>query len=222
MWDHVEFPENYPRIMIDLPGHGKSVNFNASIQSMEQIAQAVIALLDELQLTQFHVIGHSMGGYIGLEIAKNDPRVEKVMLLNSNFWSDSPEKIKDRMRVAEIVQTNKSHFIYEVIPNLFLYPEAHDTEVKALISSAMEISSEVIAQSSIAMSKRIDLTQFVRENSDKFTCVQGVEDRIVPLTQMRNSLKETQVKLIELEGVGHMAHVEASDRLTVCINEFLR
>lgn len=221
MWNHVTFPENYPMVMIDLPGHGKSIGTEMSIDSMEQIAIAVIRILDELQLTQFHIIGHSMGGYVGLEIAKNDPRAKKIMLLNSNFWSDSLQKVKDRIRVAHIVQTNKSHFIYEVIPNLFQNPEAHDEEVKFLISEAMEMTSDAIAQSSIAMSKRNDFTEFLCENSLKFTCVQGIEDRIVPLKQMRKLLNGTQAKLIELDGVGHMAHFEASEKLTNSIKEFL-
>lgn len=221
MWNHVTFPENYPLVMIDLPGHGTSIDAKLSIQSMEQIAFAVIRFLDELQLTQFHIIGHSMGGYVGLEIANNDPRAKKIMLLNSNFWSDAPQKVKDRLRVAEIVKTNKSHFIYEVIPNLFQNPEAHDKEVKSLISEAMQMTSDAIAESSIAMSKRNDFTEFLCENSTKFTCVQGMEDRIVPLKQMRKLLNGTQAKLIELEGVGHMAHFEASEKLTESIKEFL-
>ncbi|MCJ8289845.1 MAG: alpha/beta hydrolase [Crocinitomicaceae bacterium] len=222
MWEHVELPEGYPAVLIDLPGHGKSNHPELICDSIAEMANMVIDVVDELQLTQFHVIGHSMGGYIGLEIKKNDLRAEKIMLLNSNFWSDSPQKVKDRIRVAEIVQTNQSHFIYEVIPNLFLNPQDFDREVKTIISEALEMSPDAIGKASIAMSKRKDYSSFVREQSADFTCIQGIEDSIVPVKQMRESLEGSQVNYIEIEEVGHVAHFEASEKLNALIDNFLK
>ncbi len=221
MWEHVSFPKGYPIVLIDLPGHGKS-NHSELCGSIEEMANLVIEILNELELSQFHIIGHSMGGYVGLEIKINDPRARKLMLLNSNFWSDSPQKVKDRIRVAEIVQTNQSHFAYEVIPNLFLNPHEFDNEVKTLISEALEMSSEAIGKASIAMSKRRDYTNFVRERSSEFTCIQGIEDSIVPVKKMRRSLKGTDVNYVELEGVGHMVHFEAPAKLNTLIDDFLK
>ena len=222
MWKQVEFPKGYPIVMIDLPGHGKSNHPELIGDSIEGMATAIIDVLDELKITKFHIIGHSMGGYLGLEIKKTDPRTEKVMLLNSNFWSDSPKKVKDRIRVAEIVRTNQSHFIYEVIPNLFLNPHLFDKEVKALISEALEMSSEAISQASIAMSKRMDCTDFVKKHASDFTCIQGMEDTIVSAKQMRKSVSEVNVNYIELENVGHMAHFEAPEKLNSLIDAFLK
>lgn len=222
MWTHVEFPEEYPTVLIDLPGHGKSNHPELICDSVAEMAKMVIDVIDELQLTQFHVIGHSMGGYVGLEIKEKDLRAQRIMLLNSNFWSDSPQKVRDRMRVAEIVQTNQSHFIYEVIPNLFLNPQDFDSEVKTIISEALEMSPDAIGKASIAMSKRRDFSDFVREQSVDFTCVQGIEDSIVPVKQMRESLERSQVNYIEIEDVGHMAHFEASEKLNALIDNFLK
>ena len=222
MWDHVEFPIGHPIIRIDLPGHGKSNHPELLRDSIEDMANAVIDVLDEINLIHYHIIGHSMGGYVALEVKKKDARAKKVMLLNSNFWSDSPQKVKDRIRVAEIVQTNQSHFIYEVIPNLFLNPQEFDCEVKSLISEAMEISPDAIGKASIAMSTRRDFSDYVREHSRDFTCIQGIEDAIVPMTKMRESLKGSTVNYVELKGVGHMAHFEAPKIVNETIDTFLK
>lgn len=222
MWSHVKFPVGYPTVEIDLPGHGKSKHPDLICGTIEEMAKLVIEVLDELELIQFHIIGHSMGGYVGLEIKKNDSRAKKMMLLNSNFWSDSPQKVKDRMRVAEIVQTNQSHFIYEVIPNLFLNPHEFDSEVKRLISEALKMSPDAIGKASVAMSKRKDYTGFVSEESTDFTCIQGAEDSIVSAEQMRQSLEGTEVNYIEMEETGHMAHFEAPDKLEALIGNFLK
>lgn len=222
MWEHVEFPNEYPLVLIDLPGHGKSNHPELICETIGEMADLVMEVLDELEFSQYHIIGHSMGGYVALEIKEKDLRAQKLMLLNSNFWFDSPQKVKDRKRVADIVQTNQAHFIYEVIPNLFLNPEKFDLEVKGLISEALKMTPEAIGKASIAMSKRKDFTDFVRERSADFTCIQGVEDTIVSAKQMGRLLKGTEVNYVELEEVGHMAYFEAPLKLTSLVTEFLK
>lgn len=221
MWGHLGIPIGYPIVTIDLPGHGKSKDQVSSCSSMEEMAKEVIAVIDELELTNYHLIGHSMGGYVGLELMRLDSRLDKVMLLNSNFWSDSPQKVRDRNRVAEIVLTNKSHFIYEVIPNLFLSPEDFDVNVKELIAEALEMSSVAISKISLAMSRRKDFSDFVNENSGGLTIIQGFEDPIVPVGQMRELLQGTRVNYEELKNVGHMAHFENRERVNSIIEQFL-
>jgi pimeloyl-ACP methyl ester carboxylesterase len=222
MWEKLLFPTDYPMVRIDLPGHGKSRNPDTLCESIPEMAKAVVDVIDKLEITSYQLIGHSMGGYVGLEVKRLDPRLKKVMLLNSNFWADSPEKVIDRQRVARIVQSNKSHFIYEVIPNLFVNPEAFDSDVKALIAEALEMSPDAIASASIAMSKRVNNLDFVLDNSEAFTIVQGVDDPIAKVSQMRELLEGVNVKYIELEGVGHMAHFEAKNRLEQIIGKFLK
>ncbi|MDG1331537.1 MAG: alpha/beta hydrolase [Crocinitomicaceae bacterium] len=222
MWENSQIPIGYPVVKVDLPGHGKSSDPDLLRDSIEEMAKSVIEVMNELGLTTYHLVGHSMGGYVGLEMKRLDDRLSKLMLLNSNFWSDSAQKVKDRIRVAEIVQTNKSHFIYEVIPNLFVNPEKFDADVKGLIAEALEMSPDSIAKASIAMSRRTDHTDFVRENSKDFTIVQGEEDPIVSLAQMRDLLKGSDANYIELEEVGHMAHFEAREQLNNLISDFIK
>ena len=219
MWKHITLPIDYPCVLIDLPGHGKSAD--VLCDSMEEMAIQVQAVLNHMEVNHFHAIGHSMGGYVALALKKIDPRCEKVMLLNSNFWTDSEERAQDRRRIAEIVKTNQSHFVYEVIPNLFLDPQAHDAEVKALIREALNMSPAAIGKASIAMSVREDFTDFVTENARYFVCIQGMEDRIVPLDHMRNATKNTLIERIELSGVGHMAHLESPEEVNRLMHQFL-
>lgn len=219
MWKHLSLPNEYPCVLIDLPGHGKSAD--VITQTIEEMAIHVQAVLNQLEVNHFHAIGHSMGGYVALALKKIDPRCEKVMLLNSNFWADSEERAQDRRRIAEIVKTNQSHFVYEVIPNLFLDPQAHDAEVKALIREALYMSPEGIGKASIAMSMREDFTDFVARNAECFVCVQGMEDRIVALEHMRKATKNTGIDRIELSGVGHMAHLESPEEVNRLVHQFL-
>ncbi|NVK64518.1 MAG: alpha/beta hydrolase [Flavobacteriales bacterium] len=221
MWQVLDLPKDRSVLKVDLPGHGESIHVSNRSDSIEDMAKAVLEVMDEVGLNDFHVVGHSMGGYVAIAMKRMDKRVKRIMLLNSNYWTDSPQKVKDRKRVAEIVQTNQSHFIYEVIPNLFLHPEKYHERVKALIDEAMQMSPMVIAKASIAMSQRADATEFLLENAEDFMCVQGESDPIVSAKRMRRELAETNVHYIELADVGHMAHIESTSAINACLAEFM-
>ena len=112
MWENLSLESiHFQSILIDLPGHGKSKNEdNSPIPSMDYMANRVIDTLNQLGIKKYNVVGQSMGGYVALVLKKIDERCEKVVLLNSNFWGDSIEKQKDRVRVADIVFKNKNLF----------------------------------------------------------------------------------------------------------------
>jgi len=69
MWRFYQNLPNYIRkICIDLPGHGKSDNFGY-VHSMELMAEGVRAVLKNEGIRKVVVVGHSMGGYVGLAFA---------------------------------------------------------------------------------------------------------------------------------------------------------
>lgn len=69
---------HYQVIAVDLRNHGESP------QSMEMdypcMADDVVELLDDLEIASAHLLGHSMGGKVGMQIALNRPeRVVKLI-----------------------------------------------------------------------------------------------------------------------------------------------
>lgn len=221
MWNELSKTGNFRSVLIDLPGHGESVDMLASSESMWKMASEVQRVLGQLGIEKFVVVGHSMGGYVGLELMKMESGCERILLLNSNFWADSADKKKDRKRVADIVFKNKQLFIYEAIPNLFLNPKMHDAKVKELIQEAILMSPEAIAAGSIAMSIRIDNTEWIEANGNRVTIVQGAEDRIVPENIMEENLANVNCNYISVAEVGHMAHIEASEEVEKILADFI-
>lgn len=195
-------------LFIDLPGHGKSglKNDNPSIAKM---AQEVGKVLEFLQIEKFNVIGHSMGAYVGLELS-NQPGFQKLILLNSNCWSDTEQKKQDRLRVATIVQKAKKQFIREAIPNLFSEPSDHESFIKTLIQEANSMSAQAISHSALAMRERKDYTEFVGANPEKYVFIHGNLDKLVGLEELKSKVKHSEIYVLNC---GHMAHVEAGAEL---------
>ena len=121
MWKYLDFTDNAIQcIYIDIPGHGKSHVPKETEISIDSIASIIIQKLLKEGINTFDIVGHSMGGYIALSIAKQVDFKPKVVLLNSNFWDDTLEKKKNRDRVINIISSNKDLFIQEAIPGLFV------------------------------------------------------------------------------------------------------
>jgi len=214
MWSFLDFHEfNAKNIFIDLPGHGQSDLTDFSEEpSLDFMANEVTKILNLLQIETYSVIGHSMGGYVGLLLKKNDSRCKKVVLLNSNFWNDTEQKKKDRVRVAEIALKAKKIFIQEAIPNLFGKPENFPNEINQLKNEAMEMLPESIAYSSLAMRERNDFTDTINSNPSDYFIINGALDRLVDFDFLKSKLTNYS-NLYVLDNAGHMAHIEELDRL---------
>jgi 3-oxoadipate enol-lactonase len=70
-------------VIHDPRGTGRSTA-SQQVYTINQMANDVVALLDHLEIGSAHVLGHSMGGRIGLEMALNFPgRVKSLIMAAS-------------------------------------------------------------------------------------------------------------------------------------------
>lgn len=90
-WDHVvsslpnTVKKNYRLITYDLRGFGESSKTGeASIARLYEDHQTII---ETLQLSSYHFIGHDWGGALALQVARFNPRsLLSASIMNSNFW----------------------------------------------------------------------------------------------------------------------------------------
>ena len=69
-------------IAVDLPGHGRSTGLPK--QSIEDMSDWVVALLDALHIDQAAIIGHSLGSLVALDCAARHPsRVRAIALVGT-------------------------------------------------------------------------------------------------------------------------------------------
>jgi pimeloyl-ACP methyl ester carboxylesterase len=209
MWDYLALDAlPIQQIRIDLPGHGQSSEL-LETPSIQEMAKEVLRVLAHLSVANFSVVGHSMGGYVGLELAQFKG-FEHLILLNSNCWSDSDQKKHDRLRVAQIVQNAKDIFIREAIPHLFRNPSANSEQITRLINEAKHLSPQAIAQSALAMRERQDYTAYVNAHPEKFTIIHGIHDRLVTVSELQQKVTSAPLHLLDC---GHMAHIEATQEV---------
>jgi pimeloyl-ACP methyl ester carboxylesterase len=224
MWDYLNLSEvPFQCILIDLPGHGKSeLNSPNENPNLNYFASKIEKLLSELDVKEFHVVGHSMGGYIALLLKKNIPHCKKVILLNSNFWEDDVNKKKDRLRVFDIVLKSKDLFIKEAIPGLFFRHNKNDKEVKKLTEEASEMDSLSIAYSTLAMRDRLNNRRVLTDYPNDFLIIQGEKDPLVSPEKMQKELDGLEIEVTIIQNSGHMSHIERPENTRKEILQFLK
>ena len=209
MWDFLPTSQlKFKKIFFDLPGHGSSSVLEDS-PSIASIAVLIINELKQLGIDNFHVVGHSMGGYVALELAKYGV-VEKLVLLNSNFWEDSEQKKKDRDRVVKIVNTSKDLFINEGIKALFAQPHCYENEIRTLVDYAKMYPVEGIIYATLAMKNRLNQIKVCVDLREKLLVIQGENDQSTPLQSMKELLPKENL-LYVIPGIGHMSFIESPE-----------
>ena len=80
----IELKHDVDFVVPDLPGHGASGGDIDTDYRLARQAQRLLSLMSRLDVAQFHVVGNSMGGAIGLEMARLAPEsVLTLGLINS-------------------------------------------------------------------------------------------------------------------------------------------
>lgn len=218
MWKNLIFP--FHCVFIDLPGHGNSEFHNENNPSISFFADKVLEVLNHLRCSHYAIIGHSMGGYVGLELLRRTGYVEKLILLNSNFWEDSQQKKIDRNRIINIVASNKDWFIREAIPNLFYQPIKSKRIIEYLCQEASNMSIEAIKGATLAMRDRESSEDLIKENFNKIKILQGQHDAVIPLELML-AKNNGICNLVVFPDSAHMSHEEVPELVVKEIIQFI-
>lgn len=201
-------------LTIDLPGHGKS-GVLSEIHTMEDMANAVRAVIVHLKIDDVQLIGHSMGGYVALAyIELFEANVSGLILLNSTPAEDSVERKENRDRALSVITKNPRAFISMAVTNLFAESSQikYTSEIKALKEEAIQFPVEGIIATIRGMKVRKDRTSVLKKFRKTKIMVCATEDPIVPFEVCAIWAKFCGASLKKVSG-GHMSHLEQKDEI---------
>ena len=79
--------ERFEVVAVDLPGFGRSPAWETSRQpTPAALAEAVAESLQEAGVNRPHVVGNSLGGWVGLELARVEPLATLTLLSPAGMW----------------------------------------------------------------------------------------------------------------------------------------
>lgn len=217
-----QLSENYRIICLDLPGFGKSKLLPEGF-SIADVATRVLKFLAALKIESCIVIGHSLGGYVTLEMAQQQPQFIKAFgLFHSTAYPDSEEKKISRNKVIEFVTKNGvALFTESFIPPLFY--DQSNKQIPAVVKLASATPLTTLISYVKAMRDRPDRTSVIRDFHNPILIIAGEKDTGISPDSLKKQADLAQnATLLTLGNVAHMGMFESEELALKRINEFIQ
>jgi pimeloyl-ACP methyl ester carboxylesterase len=230
------FARDHRVIAVDLPGFGQS-EMPAEDISISGYADAIDALMTELGIDSAQIIGNSMGGFIGAELAIQHPaRVERLVLVAAaglSIESIRTERTRGIRHRAENVVffslgnlASRSHQVAlrpRLRHALLLLVAAHPAQLPGPLAA-----QQVLGSGKPGFSDALEaMCRYpLRDRLEKIACptliIWGDKDRLVPLKDA--SVFEKLIpdsRKVVYEDTGHVVMMERPARFNDDVRAFL-
>ncbi|PHI21340.1 hypothetical protein CEQ90_02780 [Lewinellaceae bacterium SD302] len=223
-WKEDLLEENYRVIALDLPGFGGS---DAKATSIAQMGQAVMAVCEHLGLKKGICVGHSMGGYVALEVAAAQPAwLIGLGLFHSHPFADDEDQAKARQKSIDFIERNGHvHYVKQLIPRLFAQRTGTSASFRRdmLILRASRSGSAAIVTAIKAMARRMDHSKTLKRFGRPVLFINGARDPIYTTRQRQDQLALAAVSDVHiLERTGHMGMIEEKQTTQRAVRQFVR
>ncbi|MBL7717833.1 MAG: alpha/beta hydrolase [Flavipsychrobacter sp.] len=213
-------------IVPDLPGTGNSTLGTAGA-SMEDMADGIKMLLENVGLSRAVIAGHSMGGYVALAFADRYPdMLAGLALVHSTASADNDDKKETRRKsIALITKGGKEPFIKQMIPNLFAptFREAHPSVIEEQVKRGMELEADSMVAFYEAMMNRPDRTDLLEKATFPVQFIIGKEDALVPAEVALAQSRMASRNFVSLySNTGHMSMIEQPSSLARDLSDFVQ
>lgn len=223
-WSPVEIAfDGYHIIYLSLPGFGEESVDKA--YSIEELARSFWSEIDPHIAPDVHLVGHSMGGYVCMEmIAQQPKRVLSLALVHSHVFADSEEKKVGRTQSMEFIKTNGGSAQAEkMIPSLFSKTHFPNELVEILVGRGKSYGDNAWYFGMGAMRDRKDHTETMKKIDVPVLMVMGEKDGAVPVElAYKQSALVKRGSLSVYPEVGHMAMYENTATMICDLVKFYR
>jgi pyruvate dehydrogenase E2 component (dihydrolipoamide acetyltransferase) len=206
---------------LDLPGHGVSSK-TIEAGDIGAMAAAVLGFMDAVGIPTAHLVGHSMGGGIALQLALDHPdRVSSLTLIapiglgpdiNAGFINGfiAASRRKDMKPVLAQLFADESLVNRDMINDVLKYKRLDGVE-----PALKRIAEAVFADNRQSLVLIDRLGELVLPAQ----CIWGADDRIVPAAH--GAGLPANITVHTLVATGHMAHMEKAGDVNRLIEEFV-
>jgi len=223
MWEpQINFFKDYFRVITpDLPGFGKS-NKVKSLNSIESIANLLLEVLEKKKINKFNLLGHSMGGMIVQEMAKNsDNKISKLVCYSTGSIGEMPGRFESVDQSREKLKKNGLEVTAKHIAKTW-FTKGEQAEYFNICIEAGKQTSIEAADNALVAFKNWNGVDTLKNIKNKTLIVWGDKDKSYDINQIKilkkNILNST---LTIFEGCAHNVHMEKVEEFNKKIHEFL-
>jgi pyruvate dehydrogenase E2 component (dihydrolipoamide acetyltransferase) len=216
--------EKHRLLALDLPGHGQSVKTNVD-PSLSGMATFVRKFLDVLSVSSLHVVGHSMGGAIAMQLASDSPKTVKSLGLicsaglGPDINSDYLRGFVEAQSQQELKLVLQQLFVDESLVNLQLVNDLLNYKRMDGVEATLKALSETL----ISAGEQTFLTDNIVASGIPVLVIWGKQDRIIPVSHAQNfsAAGGYCVEVEIFDSAGHMVQMEKAYDVNRSLLNFL-
>lgn len=224
LWDAVSLVlEGREHSRLSLPGFLSPVPLES--YSLESLAKSFWKSLDSLGYDDVILVGHSMGGYVAMEmIAARPDKVKGLALIHSHVFADSEEKRAKRFEtLEEIKKSGPDSFVTGMISSLTGDKILNKDIIDALLLRAKNYETDTWYYGTKAMAERRDHSMTLKNFNEPVLFIMGAKDAAVPVElAYKQGALPIQGELIIYPEVGHLSMFENASLLMKDLFKFLQ
>lgn len=216
----------YRCITIDFRGAGRSAPARGGFQ-LEQHTADVRSVLRELSLDRVHLVGFSVGSWVAMRLAAREPGLALSLTLgNTTGRRQAPAKVPVYLSVAALIRTFGAALPGDLDQGLWgpaFRQDPRNLELRQLFSGRRaELDRRSAVRTLLGFMVRPSMLGELGDITCPTVVVVGGQDQQTPPEEGREVHRAIpHSRLVELPDVGHVAPIEAPDRVTEAVSEVL-
>lgn len=223
-----DLSDDYYCLAVDLPGHGRSLDCPSHFYSMEGTTQALIDVLDEVDVDGCTLVGYSMGGRVALYVSLVHPsRTGRLVLESASPGLPTDEERRDRRRVdaerAEWIERDLGSFLEDWYRQpLFASLSRHDLVEEMVATRTANDATELArALRGLSPGRQPSLWERLREIEIPTLLLTGALDSKYEAITEQAADGIASARRVLVPRAGHNVHAERPEAFLEVLRQFL-
>ena len=207
-----EIKNKYTVFLIDLPGFGLS-DEPTKIYNLDNYVEFLKTFIEELQIENPIILGHSFGGRIAIKYAAEYSNISKLILVDS-------AGIKHRLSLKQKLNIIK----YKLLKKYYRFTKKINkyNELVKTNGSTDYVNSTDVMKGILSKVVREDLKKELKKIKVETLIIWGKDDSVTPYKDalvMNKLIKNSG--LVTIENAGHFPYLERSNYFNIIIKNYL-
>ena len=223
MWCHQrDYLSNFCRVISPaLPGFGESHKAE-SLNSIKDMANFVINIIDKKKIDKFNLLGHSMGGMIVQEMTKIvGDRINKLICFATGSIGEIPGRFETIDETRKKLRDDGAEVSFSRVPKKWFVLGDQDKNYYLCKNAVQHVSLKTADNALIAMKNWSGFENLANIKNETLI-IWGDQDKSYNFDQV-NTLKKNipNSKLEIFKGCSHNVHLEEPQKFNETVKNFL-
>lgn len=222
-----EYSKHYNLLMIDLPGHGKSTNWDFNF-TFEDVSNGIIDILNKLNIKNTHIVSLSLGSIVAIYMSLLNPDRIKQMVLGGAVLGLSSKLSKIGFKFINRFKEKLPKKISAKTIGLIMLPKKnHKSNRTSFIKSALNMNEEQLFRWLELMNCYFEVfDKEVKFEINKSTIpklyIMGDKDFIFLKNVLNNVFVNKNNEIYTISNCGHICNMDSSEDFNNISLNFLK